>query len=288
LGLLTLVETEAERAFSEADLEFARGFAEQAAMALHNAQLFEDMKGMHLGNLRALSSALTAKDFYTIGHTARVAAYAVLLAEELGWTPRAVQQLEEATYLHDIGKIAVADRVLLKSGPLTEEEWGLMKQHPVISAEIIEALLDDEHVAGVRHHHERWDGGGYPDGLAGEDIPPVARLLCIVDSYDAMSSRRVYRPALSRDECVAELGNCAGSQFDPAMVPAFLRVLGGGAHRSRRPRGPASVRGRGACGARPHPRPAARRPLGVPAGAGHGHPGSGGRAALRHRGRRRR
>ena len=226
LGMLTLVETASERVFTEAELEFARGFAEQAAMALHNAQLFEDMKGMHLGNLRALSSALTAKDFYTIGHTARVAAYAVLLAEELGWTPRAIQQLEEATYLHDIGKIAVADRVLLKSGPLTEEEWGLMKQHPVVSAEIIEALLDDEFAAGVRHHHERWDGSGYPDGLAGEDIPLVAKLLCLVDSYDAMSSRRVYRPALSREECVAELTRCAGSQFDPELVPAFLRVLG--------------------------------------------------------------
>ena len=196
LGMLTLVETAAERVFSEADLEFARGFAEQAAMAMHNAQLFENVKGLHLGNLRALSSALTAKDFYTIGHTARVAAYAVLLAAELGWTPRAIQQLEEATYLHDIGKIAVADRVLLKSGPLTDEEWALMKQHPTISAEIIEALLDDDYVAGVRHHHERWDGGGYPDGLAGEEIPLIARLLCLVDSYDAMSSRRVYRPAL--------------------------------------------------------------------------------------------
>ena len=225
LGMLTLVETKSERVFTEAELEFARGFAEQAAMALHNAQLFEDMKGMHLGNLRALSSALTAKDFYTIGHTARVAAYAVLLAEELGWTPRAIQQLEEATYLHDIGKIAVADRVLLKSGPLTEEEWGMMKQHPVISAEIIEALLEDRYVAGVRHHHERWDGGGYPDGLAGEDIPLVARLLCLVDSYDAMSSRRIYRPALSREECVAEVRRCAGSQFDPEMVTVFLRVL---------------------------------------------------------------
>ncbi len=225
LGMLTLVETEAERVFTETELEFARGFAEQAAMALHNAQLFEDMKGMHLGNLRALSSALTAKDFYTIGHTARVAAYAVLLAEELGWTPRAIQQLEEATYLHDIGKIAVADRVLLKSGPLTEEEWGLMRQHPVVSAEIIEALLEDEYVAGVRHHHERWDGSGYPDGLTGEAIPSVARLLCLVDSYDAMSSRRVYRPALTYGECIAELVRCAGSQFDPAMVPAFLRVL---------------------------------------------------------------
>ena len=223
--MLTLVETASERVFSEAELEFARGFAEQAAMAMHNAQLFENVKGLHLGNLRALSSALTAKDFYTIGHTARVAAYAVLLAAELGWTPRAIQQLEEATYLHDIGKIAVADRVLLKTGTLTEEEWALMKQHPVISAEIIEALLDDGCVAGVRHHHERWDGGGYPDGLAGEGIPLIARLLCLVDSYDAMSSRRVYRPALTYEECVAEIRECCGTQFDPGMVEPFLRVL---------------------------------------------------------------
>ena len=225
LGMLTLVETAAERVFSESDLEFARGFAEQAAMAMHNAQLFENVKGLHLGNLRALSSALTAKDFYTIGHTARVAAYAVLLAAELGWTPRAIQQLEEATYLHDIGKIAVADRVLLKTGTLTDEEWALMKQHPIISAEIIEALLDDDYVAGVRHHHERWDGGGYPDGLAGEGIPLIARLLCLVDSYDAMSSRRVYRPALTYEECLAELRECSGTQFDPGMVEPFLRVL---------------------------------------------------------------
>jgi diguanylate cyclase (GGDEF)-like protein len=225
LGMLVLVETEAERVFSDADLEFARGFGEQAAMAIHNAQLFEDMKGMHLGNLRALSSALNAKDFYTLGHTARVAAYAVLLAEELHWTPRAIQQLEEATYLHDIGKIAVSDRVLLKSGPLTDEEWGLMRQHPVISAEIIEALLDDEYVQGVRHHHERWDGAGYPDGLAGEQIPPVARLLCLVDSYDAMSSRRIYRPAMTYGECRAELERCAGTQFDPDLLEPFLRVL---------------------------------------------------------------
>ena len=231
LGMLTLLETAAEREFSEADLEFARGFAEQAAMAMHNAQLFENVKGLHLGNLRALSSALTAKDFYTIGHTARVAAYAVLLAAELGWTPRAIQQLEEATYLHDIGKIAVADRVLLKSGPLTDEEWALMKQHPTISAEIIEALLDDDFVAGVRHHHERWDGKGYPDGLAGEGIPLIARLLCLVDSYDAMSSRRVYRPALSYEECLAELCGCRGTQFEPALVDAFLRVLDGMARR---------------------------------------------------------
>jgi diguanylate cyclase (GGDEF)-like protein len=225
LGMLTLIETAAERVFADTELEFARGLGEQAAMAMRNARLFENVKGLHLGHLKALSSALTAKDYYTIGHTARVAAYAVLLAGELGWSEREIQQLEEATYLHDIGKIAVADRVLLKSGALTDEEWALMKQHPTISAEIIEALLDDGYVAGVRHHHERYGGGGYPDGLSGDEIPEVARLLCVVDSYDAMSSRRVYRRARTYEECLRELQECCGTQFDPVMVDAFVSVL---------------------------------------------------------------
>ena len=225
LGLLVLIETAAERAFDEAELEFARGFGEQAAMALHNARLFENVKRLHLANLRAVSSALTAKDFYTVGHAARVAAYAVLLAAELGWSAREIQQLEEVAYLHDVGKITVADRVLLKQGSLTDEEWVLMRQHPVVSAEIIEALFDEALVAGVRHHHERYGGGGYPDGLAGEQIPVVARVLCIVDAYDAMSSRRVYRPALTYAECLEELRSCSGSQFDPALVEPFTRVL---------------------------------------------------------------
>ena len=225
LGMLTLIETAAERDFSEADLEFARGFGEQAAMAMHNAHLFENVKGLHLGNLRALSSALTAKDIYTIGHTARVAAYAVLLAAELGWTPRRIQLLEEATYLHDIGKIAVADRVLLKSGALTDEEWALMRQHPTISAEIIEALLDDEYVAGVRHHHERYDGAGYPDGLAGRTSPSSPGS-CAWSTPTTPCRRAGSTGRRSPDEeCVRELRSCSGTQFDPELVDAFVRVL---------------------------------------------------------------
>ena len=225
LGMLVLIETEAERAFTDAEREYARGLGEQAALALHNARLFENVKGLHLANLKALSAALTAKDVYTLGHTARVAAYAVLLAGELGWTAQGIRHLEEATYLHDIGKIAVSDRILLKSGPLTDEDWALMRQHPGVSAEIIQDLLEARYVAGVRHHHERFDGGGYPDGLAGHEIPEVARLLCVVDSYDAMSSRRVYRRSLTYEECLRELRDGSGTQFDPVMVEAFLRVL---------------------------------------------------------------
>jgi len=211
--------------FSRADRRFLEDLGTHLSLAINNASLFESVKLMHLGNLRALSSALNAKDYYTLGHTARVAAYAVLLAKELGWSQELIEQVEEIAYLHDIGKIAVSDRSLLKPGPLSDEEWELMREHPVISAEIIEPLLGEHLVAGVRHHHESYDGSGYPDGLKGEGISPMARLLCVVDSYDAMSSLRLYRQARTYRECLVELETGKEKQFDPHMVEVFLRVL---------------------------------------------------------------
>jgi len=148
-----------------------------------------------------------------------------MLGRELGWPSERLEELQNVAFLHDIGKIGVSDRVLLKAGPLTSEEWELVRQHPGISAEIVRPLFDSELVASVRHHHERFDGKGYPDGLAGEAIPLVARAMCVVDCYDAMSCRRPYRPALSYRQCLAELRRCAGTQFDPEMVAAFLRAL---------------------------------------------------------------
>jgi diguanylate cyclase (GGDEF)-like protein/excisionase family DNA binding protein len=197
----------------------------QLAPAINNARLYADIQRLHLGNLKALSSALNAKDYYTLGHAARVAAYMVLLGEELGWEPGLLREVEEAAYLHDIGKIGVSDRVLLKPGNLNVREWELMRRHPVYSADIIRPLFSEELTAGVRHHHERYGGGGYPDGLAGDDIPLVARAMCVVDSYDAMSLRRPYRQALSYAACREELSSCAGAQFDPVIVAAFERVL---------------------------------------------------------------
>jgi diguanylate cyclase (GGDEF)-like protein len=172
-----------------------------------------------------LSSALSAKDYYTLGHAGRVAAYMIMLGRELGWPEDRLEELQNVAFLHDIGKIGVSDRVLLKAGPLTSEEWELVRQHPGISAEIVRPLFDSELVAGVRHHHERFDGKGYPDGLAGEAIPLIARAMCVVDCYDAMSCRRPYRPALNYRQCLAELRRCSGAQFDPDMVAAFLRAL---------------------------------------------------------------
>jgi HD-GYP domain-containing protein (c-di-GMP phosphodiesterase class II) len=134
----------------------------------------------------------------------------------------------------------VSDRVLLKPSGLNVREWDLMRLHPIFSADIIHSLFPDDLVLGVRHHHERYDGAGYPDGLSGPTIPLIARAMCVADSYDAMSFRRPYREGLRSDDCVAELRRCSGSQFDPDMVAAFLRVLEGLGGRRLRARAVAS------------------------------------------------
>jgi diguanylate cyclase (GGDEF)-like protein len=225
LGELVWVEAGGKRSFAEGDRAFAGGLGEQAALAMANARLYDQIRHLHLGNLRALSSALNARDYYTMGHAGRVAAYMTLLGHELGWSEEQLGGVHDVAYLHDIGKIGVSDRVLQKAGPLNAEEWVLMHQHPTVSAEIVAPLFDHDLVAGVRHHHERYDGAGYPDGLAGDEIPVVARALCVADSYDAMSYERPYRAALTYNECCAELRACSGSQFDPEMAGALLRAL---------------------------------------------------------------
>ena len=234
LGILVLIETQRERVFWQEDIELIGGVAEQAAVAIHNARLHEEVKHLHLGTLKALTSALSAKDSYTLGHAARVSAYMTLLGRELGWPDSRLAEVQDAAYLHDIGKIAVSDRVLLKAGPLNREEWALMRQHPGISAEIVRPLFSEELTSAVRHHHERIDGAGYPDGLAGAAIPLLARALCLVDAYDAMSCSRPYRANMTRRQCLEEMRRCSGSQFDAELVPVFVRALEGLDERRRR------------------------------------------------------
>ena len=224
LGVLVLSSADPD-AFAAVDRHLLERVGTQLSLAIKNAQLYDEIKRMHLGNLKALSSALNAKDYYTLGHAARVAAYTVMLTRRLGWPEDVLSSIEEAAYLHDIGKISISDRVLLKPSRLNQQEWEQMRQHPVVSADIIRPLFSQELVLGVRHHHERYDGTGYPDGLAGEEIPPLARAMAVVDAYDAMSCRRPYKAGLTYSECLAELERCRGSQFDPEMVDAFLVVL---------------------------------------------------------------
>ena len=225
IGVLNLAGP-AQHVFASVDRHLLERVGTHLSLAINNARLYDEIKRMHLGNLKALSSALNAKDYYTLGHAARVGAYMVLLGHELGWSEETIHQVEEAAYLHDIGKIGVSDRVLLKPSGLNSREWELMRQHPIFSADILRPLFADELVLGVRHHHEHWDGTGYPDGLAGAAIPLVARAMCVADSYDAMSFRRPYRQALPYQQALVELDRCSATQFDPEIVVAFKRVLG--------------------------------------------------------------
>ncbi|HIE51693.1 MAG TPA: HD-GYP domain-containing protein [Armatimonadetes bacterium] len=163
---------------------------------------------------------------YIRTHAERVSEYARRLAEHLGWPPEEVEQVREAALLCDLGQVAVSDLILAKPDRLTEDEWEMMKRHPVLGAEIVGAITLLRPLSiPIRHHHERYDGTGYPDALRGEDIPLESRLLALCDAYDALLSERPYRPPLSPEEAQAVLRENAGTQFDPHLTEAFLTLL---------------------------------------------------------------
>jgi putative nucleotidyltransferase with HDIG domain len=175
--------------------------------------------------LRALSLALDVRDRETEGHAQRVARYMDLMARELRSPQVNVRTLRRGALLHDVGKIGIPDEILRKTGELTGSEWRVMKRHPAYGARILAGI---PYLSGaaeiVRHHHERFDGSGYPDGLAGEDIPLGARIFALADALDAMTSDRPYRRAMSLEDAISEIERCGGKQFDPVMVSAFLRI----------------------------------------------------------------
>jgi HD-GYP domain-containing protein (c-di-GMP phosphodiesterase class II) len=184
-----------------------------------------ELQDSYLATVNALAAAVEAKDEYTRGHIQRVHALGVLLARVIVPDEANEAQLSCAFLLHDIGKLAIPDAVLNKPGKLDEGEWQLMKQHPEQGAKILSAVpFLDRALDVVRHHHERWDGAGYPDGLRGNQIPAWARIFAIVDTVDAITSDRPYRPARSLEVAREEVHAAAGSQFDPACVRAFDRV----------------------------------------------------------------
>ncbi len=188
------------------------------------ARAYEEL---FLASLQSLADALEVKDPYTWGHSVRVGCYAMAIAIELGLDEQLLVQLELGSRLHDIGKIGVRETVLNKDGPLTDEEYGHVMEHPVIGWRILSPLLRDapHALAVVRSHHERYDGRGAPDCLIGDEIPIEARVAAVADSFDAMTSGRPYRAGMAVDEAMAELERCAGTQFDPMCVSAFGRAL---------------------------------------------------------------
>lgn len=174
----------------------------------------------------ALAKAIEAKDPYTEGHVDRVSSYAVNLGREIGFSQWEQRLLRRAAILHDVGKIGVSESVLLKPGPLTEEEFDQVKIHPILGERICEPLRQDRLILQVvRHHHERYDGKGYPEGLAGEGIPLAARIMAVVDAYDALTSDRPYRGRLTPEQALRVLRDEAGKQLDPGLALAFISMV---------------------------------------------------------------
>ena len=174
----------------------------------------------------ALASAIDAKDGNTYGHSHRVGELAMALGNQLHLRASQMAELQVAAHLHDVGKIGIPDAILNKAARLTAEEFAVVQRHPVIGWQILRRISSFQQVARiVRHHHERFDGTGYPDRMCGEDIPLASRLIAVADSYDAMTSARSYRKAISAKEAWQELCRCSGSQFDPAAVKAFGPVV---------------------------------------------------------------
>lgn len=193
---------------------------------IENSKLNQKVRDGYKSTIKALAASIDAKDHYTRGHSQRVTEFALLAATSLPALQDKLEILEYAGILHDIGKIGIPDSILIKSGPLTPEEWKIMRQHPVIGASIIENIpfLEEARKLAL-HHHERYDGRGYPEGLAGEDIPLGSRVLAVADSFDSMTSDRAYRKAMSKKDAIKELRKNCGTQLCPVAVEAFVSSL---------------------------------------------------------------
>jgi putative nucleotidyltransferase with HDIG domain len=199
---------------------------ERAWLTRERLDLVERLEAAWLGTAEALAAALEAKDTYTADHASSIAELAIEVGREFGFDDDALRDLRYAAIFHDIGKIAIPDAILNKPGPLTLGEFEVIKRHPIVGEQILAPVPFLEQVRRiVRHDHERWDGKGYPDGLRGRQIPIGARIVLVVDAFHAMVSDRSYRQGMSEESARLELRSNAGSQFDPDVVDAFLRVL---------------------------------------------------------------
>ncbi len=212
--------------FTIRDEELLLNVARMGAIAFQNSRLHEQIQEDYLKTITTLALVLDARDPYTKRHSENVTRYSVAIAKEMSFNPAQIEVIRRAGLLHDIGKIGIRDDVLLKPGRLSPDEFELIKIHPVKGQEIVSSLPFLKEVALlVRHHHERYDGNGYPDHESGEAIELGARIMAIADSFDAMTTDRPYRKKMALDAAIAELIRCRNSQFDPKVVDIFISVL---------------------------------------------------------------
>ncbi|MBF8251384.1 MAG: metal dependent phosphohydrolase [Deltaproteobacteria bacterium] len=225
IGVLQAINKE-EGAFAQEHLELFQMLANQVGIAIENARLMEDLRQTFYETAEALAEAIEKRDPYTGGHTKRVLTYSMAAAGYMGLSPEEMEQLKLSAILHDIGKIGVEDRVLRKQASLNDEEFGLMKTHPRMGAEIMQHVKKLKYVIpGMKYHHERFDGKGYPEGLKDVEIPLIARIISVADTFDAMTSDRPYRKGLSDEAAISELLKFSAIQFDPDVVDISLKDI---------------------------------------------------------------
>ncbi len=225
-ALVAVGEKVSGQDFQSADLEMLRSLAESAGIAIENARLFRDLQEAYVSTVRLLVSRIEEKDPYTHGHTERVAAYSVAIAQEMALPAEEVQTIQFGAFLHDIGKVHTQDEILHKPGALTEEEWKMVKAHPVRGAEMVRGVkFLEKAIDMIRHHHERVDGKGYPDGLTGDEISLHAKIVNLADAFDAMTTDRPYRAGMTAEQAMEQMTAKAGSQFAAEVVDVFVPAL---------------------------------------------------------------
>jgi HD-GYP domain-containing protein (c-di-GMP phosphodiesterase class II) len=226
LGVLNISSSEPNRTFEERDVRLLTILADQAAITLENIELYDNLQHFYLEMVQTLARAIDAKDAYTHDHADRARRYARKIGKKLELPEAMIRHIEYATLMHDIGKIGIDEHILKKAGQLTPEEREIIKKHPSIGNRIISPVQFLSPVAPMVLYHQEWfNGKGYPEGLAGEEIPLGARIVAVIDAFDAMTSDRPYRKALPREVAFDELRKGAGSQFDPKVAMAFIEIL---------------------------------------------------------------
>lgn len=228
IGVLQVINKRGSRCFDKKDEDFLESMASQVAIALENAQLYKEMQQLFEDSIKSLANAIDAKDPYTNGHSQRVTEYSVEIGKELGFDDDALENLEYMAVLHDVGKIGISDNILNKQAQLDNDEFAIMKTHTLIGARILSGMKSlSRFTTGAKYHHEKYDGSGYFEKIAGKDIPFEARIISVADTYDAMTTDRPYRKGLSHEDAVSEINRCSGTQFDPEVVTCFNRVMAG-------------------------------------------------------------
>jgi putative nucleotidyltransferase with HDIG domain len=225
-GMMYLINFESKKTFTAGDMRLLTSLAEQISMVITNSELYSNLKNFLFNVIKTLVHAIEAKDSYTRGHSERVNTLVITIAEAMDLSPVDQEALSWAAILHDIGKIGISEKILNKPGKLTQEEFLRIQEHPEKGYTILKPIEQlNESLSAIRHHHERYDGTGYPSGLKGEEIPLYARIIALADTYDAMTSARSYRPNISYEDAVAEIVSVQGTQLDPELVQIFLKCL---------------------------------------------------------------